>query len=178
MNILAFETVSDDEINKLLLKPKFKNFFLLLDDLVKIFRTDDFAFPSSWLITSIDNFWKNGKPRYSEQSPHHFKSNAMDIIPLNDDGSIMFNVPLNRNILLLDLWNFGYNKLYKNKDLPIIAAESDHYHLDVLHPKEVVRMRTLRSYNDKSLFEAASNNASLYSALSDGALLKAVDYKN
>lgn len=176
MNVLAFDTVSDKEISKLLGRQEFKNFFLLLDQLIKTFRSDDFLFPDTWLITSIDKFWKDGKPRFSPSSPNHYDSNAMDIIPLNEDGSIMFNVPLNRNLMFLDLFQFGYFKLFKTKKLPIIAAEADHFHLDVLHTKEVVRMRTLRSFNDKDLYHAAEVNPTLNLALSDNALQKLAPY--
>lgn len=142
MNIHAFKTVSDLEVQKLMGRLKFKNFFKILRSLSLID-----GFPSEWLITSIDYSSQTGKRRYPE-SPNHYDSMAVDIVPLTDDLKIRLPIPLNRNLLLMRTLKTLATE-FDNSALPVIAFEADHLHIDVNHEGGVAYYNAVRPFIDR-----------------------------
>lgn len=169
----AFATVSDNELNLLVTKQKFINFFKLINELCSQCIKSHISFPTKWLITSVDKYSSSGLLRYPKEHGNHYDSNAVDIVPLTDDLLLSLPISLNRNLFLMDLFTHYYNDIYGTLDLPILAFEADHLHLDVNHQKQIVRLRRLKPFFEKDLFTIGNDNTSIISkTLNDGSLIR------
>lgn len=172
INIHAFTTVTDKEISLLMANLKFQNFFRLLSQMYDRLNSKYVDFPSNWLISSIDRCASKGELRFPKEHGSHINSQALDLVPLTDNLLIRLPIPLNRNVMLMDLFSYFINKFPTPKDLPIIAFEPDHLHIDVLHPPGLVRLRSLKETLDHDAFMAKFDiNANFADALDDKALI-------
>lgn len=165
-----FDTVTDLEVSKLLMFPKFKNLFKLINE----FSLYPGA-PKSWLLTSIDTSSSDGKPRYGAKSANHFDSHAVDIVPLSNDLVIRLPIPLNRNYLLMKLFRQLGSEMFNSFDLlPIIAFEADHIHCDINNQGGFFYLNETRSFMDSAIHRLVTSVPLYKSALSDKKLIPIV----
>lgn len=162
MEVYAFSTVTDAEIDLLLKKPHFVNLFKILSYISKLQY-----FPKKWLITSIDYSSVDGKPRVSKQGGNHYNSNAVDIVPLTSDLMIRLPIPLNRNLLMLNTFKVAAKQLFLDP-LPIMAFEADHIHCDINHPGGVAYFNQVRPAFDKKIATLAKSLPFMSSVVNSG----------
>lgn len=162
-----FDTVSDDEIIKMMSKPRFSFFFKKMDELAKID-----GFPLIWLITSIDKAAASNRPRTELKPGNHYDSNAVDIVPLtlNSKGKpiIWLPIPQNRNFPMMSL----FREAFIHNDpmtYPVIMFEADHIHVDVNHIGDVFFLNQVRRRLDQMIYDILRkpSNALLNRAIND-----------
>lgn len=165
-----FQTVTQPEVTKMMKHPKFIFFFQGLDNLSAIQ-----GFPMMWLISSIDRSSADGQLRFPKEGGNHANSHAVDIVPLQYDKNknkiIRLPIPLNRNLLLHNV----FRTVFSGQDLdnsPFIAFESDHIHIDINHPGDVVYLNKVRPKLDSFIGNLTSiiRHPKLIQAIDNGKL--------
>lgn len=165
MKLHSFTTVSDAELTKLLSYKKMRNFFLILEAISRLPGV-----PENWLITSIDFSAHTKQARSLTNGVNHVNSQAVDVVPLTDSLLIRLPIPLNRNLLLMRLFH-SQLKTFPINELPIIAFESDHIHVDVNHKGGVAYFNKVRPSLDRVIAAFTSTNSGYRSALDNAELI-------
>lgn len=169
--LLRFKTVSDAEWGKLISNGKFKNLFTMISQISSIP-----GFPTTWLITSIDNELDGTPRKLVNPKVSHYNSHAVDLVPLTIDrvGKYVLHlpIPLNRNILLQNVCN-QYGPVQFGDEFPLLAFEADHLHADDLHPSSITYLNTLRSKFDSFWYRVSKSGKypRLTKAIDDSSLV-------
>lgn len=173
IEVYKYDSVTEEEMTKLLLKHQFRNLFSMLDELHNEGSRLNIDFPLKWLISSIDRRASDGKLRYEIQKGNHKDSRAVDIVPIINEQEIRLPIPLNRNLLLMDLFTAKMS-LIPLSTLPLIAFEADHIHCDINGPPGLYRLKKVRSFFDSLMHNALAyaTAGTYWQALNNGELVK------
>lgn len=157
--------ITKDEIHDHTNKPRIKNF---INTMVKVSTVPTFG-RFAWFCVSIDYSWDTLLPRsQTKADTKHTNREASDWIPVDYDLMLkkQFKAhivkPLNRNLALALAFKSAAKELRLNRsDLPFIAFEADHIHVDVKEDGGIYLYNETRAAHDSLTAHAVTMIPSL-----------------
>lgn len=145
-HFIAYETVTPDEIKQICKDRRMRALIVILSTLA--YKSDE---GYKWLITSINHDLQGNLRVEKDPRTHHRGFQGIDVTPVSKDDKgdytkIKLPVPLNRNLVLMSLFDITARKMFRSlmKTIPFVGFESDHIHADTTRPGNVIAYLEVR----------------------------------